>query len=375
MKIAFAYDSAYPWFNGGIERRRLIIAEEFLKRGHELHFFTMYREGMPSNDFIHGGIHYHCVASAVPASRMYINGKRNAWWAMKYGFMLFFAMLPYRFDFVDSDSFPFFHVFGIWAYCRIRHSRFIMTWHEVWTKQYWKEYTKSSVQGSIGYWIEKLAARTTDRFIANSDSTMEGLVREFGADRKNIKVVRAGVSSDEVRKHRSARKLRRRFLIIGRLIPEKRVDVAIRAMRNVNAELLVAGSGPERAALERMAKREGVSGKVIFRESLSRKELMRQMESATALIITSAREGLSMVAAEAICSGTPVMITEKTMLPPEVRRMCTMVKENTLGKALSDSAGNAQKLRHAASRHTPAAIRMFSASGAVQAYLSLLRGT
>ena len=32
MKIAVIYDSAYPWFNGGIERRRYLIINKYYKK-------------------------------------------------------------------------------------------------------------------------------------------------------------------------------------------------------------------------------------------------------------------------------------------------------------------------------------------------------
>jgi glycosyltransferase involved in cell wall biosynthesis len=374
MKIAFAYDSAYPWFNGGIERRRFIIAREFVKNHDELHFFTMYREGMPSMNFIDNGIHYHCVCKALPSNKMYINGKRNIWWSIKYGCTLFFHMLPYKFDFVDSDSFPFFHTFSIWAYCNIRSSTFIMTWHEVWTKNYWKEYL-GGIQGSIGYFIERLSVYTSDHFIAVSTATEKDLIREFRIKKDRIRVLHAAISEDEIRITKKAPDLHieKKFLIVGRLIPEKNTDAAIKAMKNVNAKLIVVGEGPEEHKLKSIANGLGIKDRIVFKSRITRKELIRQFKSAEALILTSEREGLSMITVEALTLGTPVIITNKTMLPEEVRSMCIGSKSGNLEETMKYVILNQKSIRLKTSKEAARVIREFSAKGAVKVYLSLLK--
>jgi len=65
LKIAFAYESAYPWFNGGIEKRRYNILRSLAKdKSNEMHMFTLYRTGMPGMEFKYEGVQYHCVGKA-----------------------------------------------------------------------------------------------------------------------------------------------------------------------------------------------------------------------------------------------------------------------------------------------------------------------
>ena len=39
MKIAYVYDSIYPWLIGGAEKRVWEIARRLVNRGHEVHLF------------------------------------------------------------------------------------------------------------------------------------------------------------------------------------------------------------------------------------------------------------------------------------------------------------------------------------------------
>ncbi|MDE1805092.1 MAG: glycosyltransferase, partial [Candidatus Micrarchaeota archaeon] len=140
MRFGFAYDSAYPWFNGGIEKRRYLIMRALHEAGHEVHLFTMFREGMPGMEFVHKGIHYHCCAKAIPSHEMYTNGRRNMKWPLKYASVLPAVIWNYRFDLVDADAFPFLHIPNLAAYSRLTGANFVVTWHEVWDRKYWERY-------------------------------------------------------------------------------------------------------------------------------------------------------------------------------------------------------------------------------------------
>ena len=164
MKIAFVYDSAYPWFNGGIEKRRYLIMKELKRAGNEVHMFTMRREGMPSDEFAHEGIHYHCASSAIPSSSMYVNGKRNIALAIKYGISAPLSFIGKRFDLIEAEAFPFFHVPFISLYARLTGASFAVTWSECWSREYWKKYI-GRYKGEIGFAMERLCASSADKFI------------------------------------------------------------------------------------------------------------------------------------------------------------------------------------------------------------------
>ena len=100
--------------------------------------------------------------------------------------------------------------------------------------------------------------------------------------------------------------------VIGRLSPEKGVDLAIRAhvlllRRRPDARLLIAGEGPEGATLRRLAERLGVA------ESLDwlghREDVAALYPQLNVLLIPSRSEGMPNVALEAMSHGLPIVAT------------------------------------------------------------------
>lgn len=94
---------------------------------------------------------------------------------------------------------------------------------------------------------------------------------------------------------------------VGRLVPSKRVDRAIEHLatrRGVDA-LIVVGDGPERARLERLARRRGVT--THFVGTVPRREALAWIGAAEFVIQASRSEGLSTVVREAEGLGVKVV--------------------------------------------------------------------
>jgi len=375
MRIAFVSDNAYPWFNGGIEKRRFIIMQRLAESGKEVHCFTTLRKGMPGKEFSYEGIRYHCFDSAEGWQGMYTGGgkRRSITKPLSFSFLLFFKILPYRFDLVDADSFPFLHLFPLYIYKLLRKTRLVVTWHEIWSKAFWTQYLSSL--GIIGYSVEKACTRIPDMHIANSTTTKMLLEKEFGVQGRRILILPAAVDKKEVEdfisKNRCVRK--DRFVVINRLVKHKRVEVAIKAMQNVNAQLVVIGTGPERDALEKTTV-EYAKGKVVFKRNLSPHALFREICEAKALIMPSEREGLSLVTAEAMALGTPVVILDTSALPDELRRLCVETREShlagTLNRLVNDYKAYEKKYR----RIREDVIKEFSGEKADEVYEKIIRG-
>jgi glycosyltransferase involved in cell wall biosynthesis len=101
-------------------------------------------------------------------------------------------------------------------------------------------------------------------------------------------------------------------LYVGRLVSLKGVDRIIRAFAMVgkdiaNAVLVLIGDGPEKASLEKLAKIEDISDKIIFGGHLEGDNLRAWYIVSTAFVLASGREPYGAVVNEAMLAGVPVV--------------------------------------------------------------------
>jgi glycosyltransferase involved in cell wall biosynthesis len=131
----------------------------------------------------------------------------------------------------------------------------------------------------------------------------------------------------------------------GRLLPEKGVDVLLDAFRKVvaripQAALLIAGDGPERAALGSKVTRLGLTPNVTFLGHLSREELERHFSTAWVQAVPSCwEEPFGLVAAEALMRGTAVVASNtgglaEFVLPQETGLLVPPQDSEALAEAL-----------------------------------------
>ena len=128
-------------------------------------------------------------------------------------------------------------------------------------------------------------------------------------------------------------------LVTARLAPEKGIDVAVRACRLADVELVVAGEGPERARLA-----AGAGGRVRFVGRVGDGELARlRREASLALSPSRAAETFGLAAAEAMAAGLPVagsrigalaeLLPEDWLVPPGDAAALAEVIERLRGDA------------------------------------------
>ena len=105
-----------------------------------------------------------------------------------------------------------------------------------------------------------------------------------------------------------------RVVAVGRLVRQKGFDILLDALAEADGvECELIGAGPERPALEARARTLGVA--VRFAGALPRAELHERLRTASALVVPSRREGLGLVAVEAILLGVPVVASHTGGLP------------------------------------------------------------
>ena len=147
------------------------------------------------------------------------------------------------------------------------------------------------------------------------------------------------------------------FAFAGRLVPQKNVPLAVRALAHVpTASLVIVGDGVERPAVEGAIAAAGVGARVRLEGALPRAEGIRWVEAADAAVLPSDWENFPHAAVEALAAGTPVIGTAVGGVPEIVEQDVNGIlvppgDEQALAEAMSRIARDpalAQRLREGA---------------------------
>jgi glycosyltransferase involved in cell wall biosynthesis len=160
------------------------------------------------------------------------------------------------------------------------------------------------------------AARRAFAMVTVCQALKDRLV-EIGAPADKIRVLRNGVNLALFRPgDRAAARARLgldgpTILSVGHLIPRKGHDIVIRAVARLpGVRLLIAGDGPEQAALETLSGALGVTDRVRFLGRLPQAALPELYGAADLLVLASDREGWANVLLEAMACGTAVAASD-----------------------------------------------------------------
>jgi len=117
--------------------------------------------------------------------------------------------------------------------------------------------------------------------------------------------------AEQLRAQHAGRKI---VLFVGRLIYYKGADVLVRAMANVDADLVMIGSGPLEAELREIAVAGGIHSRITWLGPQSDEELAAWYHAADVFALPSVArsEAFGLVQIEAHAAGTPVVSTRLT---------------------------------------------------------------
>lgn len=139
------------------------------------------------------------------------------------------------------------------------------------------------------------AAQRVDYFIANSHFIAQRIRKFYN---REAKVVYPPVAIDQFGVSKESDNY---YLIISRLRPYKKVDLAIRAFNELGLPLIIIGDGEERNKLEKMAKKN-----IIFLGEVSEEVKKKYLARAKAFIHPQI-EDFGIAAVEAMAAGKPVI--------------------------------------------------------------------
>lgn len=171
------------------------------------------------------------------------------------------------------------------------------------------------------------ATQLTRRFANLADAVvvptpaMAARLRELGVTAR-IEVVASGIDvrhfasgkrDESLRRQLGAAPADRLLLSVGRLAKEKNVELLLAALARADDDslkLVIAGEGPHRDELERLALRLNVHGRTRFLGIVPRERLPELYSSADAFVMPSTTETQGLVLTEALCAGARVVAAD-----------------------------------------------------------------
>ncbi len=175
------------------------------------------------------------------------------------------------------------------------------------------------VYGAADRWV----LRHFDEVVAVSVEVQDRLLKS-GADRKKVRLIRNGVDVQQFAAGANGRVYRPlggsplRVGLVGRLASEKGVDLFLKAAAKVhsqehNVDFVIAGDGPDKAALEALLRELGLQQHARL---IGRQESMTDFyESLDLLVSASRQEGLPVALLEGMASGLPLIATAVGAVP------------------------------------------------------------
>jgi len=177
------------------------------------------------------------------------------------------------------------------------------------------------------YFADKVLSVFTDRVTFVCKSVEEQYASRLMFDTKKAEVIHNGVDTSTDCRQR-AKTDETVFTVIGRLEPEKGHEYFLEAMEKLNGKHpnvkgMIVGEGSLEDGLRLKAKKLKLGDKVRF--TGFRKDIKEILDITDVLVLPSLREGLSVVALEAMALGIPVLATEVGGNPELIRNGVTGV--------------------------------------------------
>ena len=167
--------------------------------------------------------------------------------------------------------------------------------------------------------VERGLGRAADRIITITDALRRFTIDRVGIDAAKVQTIHYGLDElpfawganppDDVPGDS------RIVLSTSRLVEQKGVDVAVRALSQLPTDvvLVVLGEGPERESIERLARDMGVANRIFL---VGRQpDVAAWLRRATAYVQPSRWEGFGLGVLEAMLASLPVVATNVSSLP------------------------------------------------------------
>ena len=310
MRVCLVYDCLFPHTVGGAERWYRNLAERLAADGHEVSYLTL-RQWPRGAD---PGVEGVRVVAVGPRLGLYTaSGRRRIGPPLVFGLgvLVHLARRGGDYDVVHTASFPYFGLLAAGALRRWRRYRLVVDWHELWTREYWRDYL-GRAGGWAGWRVQRACARIPQRAFCFSRLHAERLAREGVRDVTVLRGQFVAHPDPQVEPY-VASAAEPVVVFAGRHIPEKQVPAIVPAIalaRAVAPELRAElyGDGPEREQVLALVRSHGLEAVVDVPGFVEHARIDAALRRALCLVLPSRREGYGLVVVEASAAGTPSVV-------------------------------------------------------------------
>lgn len=227
-------------------------------------------------------------------------------------------------------------------------------------------------------WL-RIQGRCLDRFVALADPMLPQLIAGLAVDAARVQSIPdPALRDDEIAAPPHPRpddSAGRRFLAVARLSRQKNLTLLLDAFTRIARPgdvLSFAGKGPERARIERRARKLGLSGQVRLLGHVA--DVRPLLDECHALVLSSDYEGVPAAVIEALAAGRPIAATDCCA------SMRWLLQDGAFGALapVGDAAALAMALEQAAAMPAPQAemhrfSALFTLGKAAPAYLAVMQ--
>jgi glycosyltransferase involved in cell wall biosynthesis len=206
--------------------------------------------------------------------------------------------------------------------------------------------------------VERLLARRAERVICITEALRRFNAEQVGLPAEKLVVVHYGLDEPPSAWGETRLELPggRVVAAVARLVPQKGLDVAVRALGGLDATLVVLGEGPERQRLEALAREQGTRLLLPGRVG----DVATVLRRVDALVHPARWEGFGLALLEAMLCGLPVVASRVSSIPEIVADGETGILvppddpaalRAALERVLADPAGMGEAGRRRAREH------------------------
>ena len=301
VRVAVVSDAVLPWHRGGKELRYQQLFTRWPAENLDVTVYTMkwWGDAPPP-----GPVAFSALCRRY---RLYHGERRSILQALMFA-LATFKMLWKKYDVIEADHMPYLQLFPLRIVATIRRVPLVVTWHEVWGRDYWREYL--GPVGFVGAFIEWMATKLPSAIAVVSEGSATRL-REMNVPSRKIHIVPNALDQEELNRI-TASPQAPSILVVGRLMSHKRVDLTLRALQQIPGETLgIIGSGPEHDQLMKLSHELAIADRVtFFGDVADHEEVLGLMKGATVVSLPSEREGFGIAVGEALGLGTPVVTSD-----------------------------------------------------------------